>query len=47
MTYELFLTTFDRAETAGEASSWLHEWVREGDLQMLDVVVLAKRSDDP
>ncbi len=25
MTYELFLTAFDRAETAGEANSWLHE----------------------
>jgi uncharacterized membrane protein len=45
MTYELFLTTFDRAETAGEASFWLHEWVRKGELQLLDVVVLAKRED--
>jgi len=45
MTYELFLTTFDRAETAGEASSWLHEFVRKGDVKVLDVVVLAKRAD--
>ena len=45
MTYEVFLTTFDRAETAGEAASWLHEWVRKGELQLLDVVVLAKRED--
>ena len=28
MTYEFFLTTFDRAETAGEASFALQEWVR-------------------
>ena len=46
MTYELFLTAFDRAETAGEAADWLHEFVRKGDLQVLDVVVLAKREDD-
>jgi uncharacterized membrane protein len=46
MTYELFLTAFDRAETAGEANSWLHEFVRKGDLQVLDVVVLAKHADD-
>jgi uncharacterized membrane protein len=45
MTYEVFLTTFDRAGTAGEAASWLHEWVRKGELQVLDVVVLAKRAD--
>jgi len=45
MSYELFLTTFDRAATAGEAASWLHEWVRKGELQLLDVVVLAKRED--
>src|SRR4029453_7852211 len=45
MSYEFFLTTFDRAETAGEAASWLHEWVRKGDVQVLDVVVLAKRAD--
>src|SRR6266498_952279 len=45
MSYEFFLTTFDRAETAGEAASWLHEWVRKGDVQLLDVVVLAKRAD--
>ncbi|HEX9440291.1 MAG TPA: DUF1269 domain-containing protein [Roseiflexaceae bacterium] len=46
MTYELFLTAFDRAETAGEAATWLHEFVRKGDLQVLDVVVLAKQADD-
>jgi len=46
MTYELFLTAFDRAETAGEANSWLHEFVRKGDLQVLDVVVLARHADD-
>ncbi len=46
MTYELFLTAFDRAETAGEAATWLHEFVRKGDLQVLDVVVLAKHADD-
>jgi uncharacterized membrane protein len=46
MTYELFLTAFDRAETAGEAASWLHDFVRKGDLQVLDVVVLAKHADD-
>jgi uncharacterized membrane protein len=46
MSYEFFLTAFDRAETAGEAASRLHEWVRKGDLQVLDVVVLAKREDD-
>jgi len=46
MTYELFLTAFDRAETAGEANSRLHEFVRKGDLQMLDLVVLAKHDDD-
>ena len=45
MTYELLLTTFDQAETADEASYWLHEFVRKGDLQVLDVVVLAKRTD--
>jgi uncharacterized membrane protein len=46
MTYELFLTTFDRAETAGEAASRLHEFVRKGDLQVIDLVVLAKHADD-
>lgn len=46
MTYELFLTTFDHAEAAGEARYWLHKFVRKGDLQVLDVVVLAKREDD-
>jgi len=46
MTYELFLTAFDRAQTADEANSWLHELVHKGDLQVLDVVVLAKREDD-
>ena len=46
MTYELFLTAFDRAETADEARYWLHEFVRKGDLQVLDVVVLAKHADD-
>ena len=46
MTYELFLTAFDRAETAGEAATWLHELVHKGDLQVLDVVVLAKHADD-
>ena len=45
MSYEFFLTTFDHAETASEAASWLHEFVRKGDLQVLDVVVLAKRAD--
>ena len=45
MSYEFFLTAFDRAGTAGEAASWLHEWVRKGELQLLDVVVLAKRED--
>ena len=45
MSYEFFLTAFDRAGTAGEAASWLHEWVRKGDVQVLDVVVLAKRED--
>ncbi|HEU5102755.1 MAG TPA: DUF1269 domain-containing protein [Roseiflexaceae bacterium] len=45
MSYEFFLTAFDRAGTAGEAASWLHEWVRKGELQVLDVVVLAKRED--
>jgi uncharacterized membrane protein len=45
MSYEFFLTTFDRAETASEAATWLHEFVRKGDLQVLDVVVLAKRAD--
>jgi uncharacterized membrane protein len=45
MSYEFFLTTFDRAETADEAGYWLHEWVRKGELQVLDVVVLAKRED--
>jgi uncharacterized membrane protein len=45
MSYEFFLTTFDRAETASEAAWWLHEFVRKGDLQVLDVVVLAKRAD--
>jgi len=39
------LTTFDRAETASVAATWLHEFVRKGDLQVLDVVVLAKRAD--
>jgi len=46
MTYELFLTAFDRAETASEAANWLHEFVRKGDLQVLDVVVLVKQADD-
>jgi uncharacterized membrane protein len=46
MTYELFLTAFDRAETADQARFWLHEFVRKGDLQVLDVVVLAKQTDD-
>jgi uncharacterized membrane protein len=46
MTYELFLTAFDRAETADEARYWLHQFVHKGDLQVLDVVVLAKREDD-
>jgi uncharacterized membrane protein len=46
MTYELFLTTFHRPETAEEASSWLYEWVRKGDVKVLDVVVLVKREDD-
>jgi len=46
MTYELFLTAFDRAETADEARYWLHEFVHKGDLQVLDVVVLAKHADD-
>src|SRR5262249_30751418 len=46
MTYELFLTAFDSAETADEAATWLREFVRKGDLQVLDVVVLAKREDD-
>jgi uncharacterized membrane protein len=45
MSYELFLTTFDWAETADEASYWLHQFVHKGDLQVLDVVVLAKRPD--
>jgi hypothetical protein len=45
MSYELFLTTFDQAETASEAASWLHEFVRKRDLQVLDLVVLAKRAD--
>jgi len=46
MTYELFLTAFDRVETAGEATSQLHEFVHRGDLQVLDVVMLAKHADD-
>ena len=46
MTYELFLTAFDRAETADEARYWLHEFVHKGDLPVLDVVVLAKHADD-
>jgi uncharacterized membrane protein len=46
MTYELFLTAFDHAETASEANSWLHTFVHTGDLQVLDVVMLAKRDDD-
>ena len=46
MTYELFLTAFDRAETAGEAATWLREFVQKGDLQVLDVVVLARYADD-
>jgi uncharacterized membrane protein len=46
MTYELFLTAFDRAETAEEARYWLHDFVRKGDLQVLDIVVLAKQADD-
>jgi len=46
MSYEFFLTTFDRAETASEAASRLHEFVRTGELQVLDVVVLAKHADD-
>jgi uncharacterized membrane protein len=46
MTYELFLTAFDRAETAGEAATWLREFVHKGDLQVLDVVVLARHADD-
>jgi len=46
MTYELFLTAFDRAETADDARYWLHEYVHKGDLQVLDVVVLAKQADD-
>lgn len=46
MTYELFLTAFDHAETADEARFWIHEFVRKGDLQILDIVVLAKREDD-
>jgi uncharacterized membrane protein len=46
MTYELFLTAFDRAATADEACYWLHEFVHKGDLQVLDVVVLAKHEDD-
>jgi uncharacterized membrane protein len=45
MTYELFLTTFDHAEIAGETASWLHKWVRKGDLQVIDLVVLAKHAD--
>ncbi len=46
MTYELFLTAFEHAETAGEAATWLHEYVRKGDLQVLDVVMLARYADD-
>ena len=46
MTYELFLTAFDRAETAGEAATWLREFVHKGDLQVLDVVELARHADD-
>jgi uncharacterized membrane protein len=46
MTYELFLTAFDHAETADEAGYWLGEYVHKGDLEVLDVVVLAKREDD-
>ncbi|MFL5806398.1 MAG: DUF1269 domain-containing protein, partial [Roseiflexaceae bacterium] len=46
MTYELFLTAFEHAETAGEAATWLHEFVRKGDLQVLDVVMLARYADD-
>jgi uncharacterized membrane protein len=45
VTYELFLTAFDRAETAGEAATWLREFVHKGDLQVLDVVVLARPAD--
>jgi uncharacterized membrane protein len=44
MSYEFFLTASDCAETADEASYWLHEFVHKGDLQVLDVVVLAKRA---
>ena len=43
MTYELFLTTFHRAETADKASYWLHQFVHNGDLKVLDVVLLSKR----
>jgi uncharacterized membrane protein len=46
MSYEFFLTTFDHAETASEAGSQLHKWVRKGDLQVIDLVVLAKHADD-
>jgi uncharacterized membrane protein len=46
MTYELFLTVFNRAETAGEATICLREFVQKGDLQVLDVVVLARPADD-
>src|SRR4029453_15646265 len=46
MTYELFLTAFDRAETADDARYWLHEDVNKADLRVLDVVVLAKQADD-
>jgi uncharacterized membrane protein len=45
MSYEFFLTTFDWAETAGEAVSQLHEFVRKGEVQLLNAVVLAKRAD--
>jgi len=46
MSYELFLTAFDHAETAGEAATRLREFVHKGDLQVLDVVVLARQADD-
>jgi uncharacterized membrane protein len=45
MSYDLFLTTFDRAETAGEAASRLRKWVGPDDVQVLDVVVLSKHED--